>query len=230
VYLLTFPDGKKYVGAKSRKFHPDLDECYLGSGRYLPKNRTRHNCVKVILQIFPTRTQAIDAEIAYIKKHNCVESSDYYNARSRTYDRHGVTKETCRGAKISSEIQIGRNKQTHEYLRLKGVKFKQYTGANRTLALLDADIRRADTIRGTKNLSKGHSGITNNGFVSWYYVTPDGVTIENHSLTKKDFSINQGRHPLTVINMCCKSPHKLIKKGFFKGWIFGNLPKPAITG
>ena len=40
-YLLTFPDGMKYVGARSIHFQPELDVTYLGSGKALPKDR--HN-------------------------------------------------------------------------------------------------------------------------------------------------------------------------------------------
>jgi len=229
VYLLTFPDGKKYVGAKSRSFHPDLDECYLGSGKNLPKNRTRHNCTKKILGIYPTRTEAISAEIAYIEKYDCVNSPDYYNARRRTYDRHGATKETCSGAKISSELQAGRSKNTHEYLRKKGEKFKQYMGENRTKALKDADKRRGETIQGTKNPAKGHSGISNCAFIPWYYITPEGLMVEKHTLTKKEFAIQQGQPPLKIAQLIHRKAHKIQKKGYFKGWVFGDLPRPTVT-
>lgn len=50
-YLLEFPDGMKYVGAKSSKLRPDLDTTYLGSGKDLPKDRHdyRHLINKTIL-------------------------------------------------------------------------------------------------------------------------------------------------------------------------------------
>ena len=226
-YLIEFTDGMKYVGAKSRLFHPNLDVCYLGSGKALPINRTPQNCIKTVLAIYTTRKEATDAEIAYIDKHNCCASPEYYNIRRRTYDRHGCTKESCSGAAISSKIQQGRSAKTHKYLKEKGEKFKQYTGNNRTPALLDADKRRGDTIRGTKNPAKGHPGISNNGFTPWYYVTPTGDYHEVYSITRKDFASKIGLTPRQIEHRFHYSNiHKPGKTKPLKGWVFGTLPKP----
>ena len=229
VYLLEFPDGMQYVGAKSRSFHPDLDECYLGSGRYLPIDRTRHNCIKKVIGIYPTRAAAITAEIAYIKQYDCVKSPKYYNVRIRTFDKYGISSKQCEGTKHSGDLQRNRSKHTHAYLKEKGIKFKQYTGVNRTKALKDADIRRGNKIRGTKNKSKGHVGVTNTAFTPWYYVSSDGVYHEMYSTTKADFSLSNGLGRSSISTIAARSEHKKLKKGKFKGFIFGNLPRPMAT-
>lgn len=227
VYLLEFTNGKKYVGARSRKFKPELDVNYLGSGRDLPVNRTTKTCKKTILSTFNSRKQAIQAEIEYIDKHNCCDSPIYYNKRRKTTDRYGHTKEVCGGSAASSQKQRGRSKATHPYLKEKGIAFKKYTGSNRTPALLDADKRRGETIRGTKNKAKGRSGVINNGFTPWYYITPEGDYHEIYSITRQEFAARIGLtarqigHRFHYTNM-----HKPCISHVCRGWVFGTLPKP----
>ena len=230
VYLLEFPDKMLYVGAHSCKFSPQLDSCYLGSGRHLPKNRNRFNCKKTIIGEYLTRKEAMDAELAYIIKHDCVTSKAYYNARLRTFDRHGVTKETCPGAATSSRIQKGVTKHDSAAIRKRGQNFKQYVGKNRTPALLDADRRRGETIRGTKNLAKGHPGTANPAFTPWYYITPAGDYHEVYSTTRKDFAPQLGLTPRQIEHRFHHTNiHKPGKTKPAKGFTFGTLPVPVNT-
>ena len=220
VYLLEFQDGMKYVGARSCNFDPKLDTCYLGSGRHLPKDRNIFNCKKTVLKEYLSREAAITAEITYIKEHACVVSKRYYNTRISTFDRYGTT-----GKKQN------RNKELDQKaLKIRAEKFKQYKGKNRTPALLDADIRRGNTIRGTKNPAKGLSGIANNGFTPWYYITPAGDYHEMYSVTRKDFAPTIGLTPRQMEHRFHHSNiHKAGRTKPSKGWIFGTLPRPINT-
>lgn len=217
VYLLEFSNNMKYVGTSHCNFDPKLDTCYLGSGRRLPKDRNSLNCKKTILKEYPTRKEAIEAEIAYIRQHDCVNSDQYYNARKATFDRFG---------------QKTKNKNRNKFVDAKALKiraenFKQYKGKNRTLALLDADLRRAETIRGTKNPKKSNPGIKNGGFTPWYYITPEGDYHEIYSITRKDFAIQIGLTPRQIEHRFhYTNIHKPGRTKPTKGWIFGTLPRP----
>jgi hypothetical protein len=231
VYKLYFINGMKYIGVHSTPNVPEEDVCYLGSGRELPP-RSRHTCTKVIIGTYLTRDEAIQAEQDHIQAFNCVESDDYYNKRLVTYDRYGKhTIETCVGTALSAAILAGRTKDTHEYLRAKGEKFKQYAGAMRTPALKAADKIRGLKVRGTKDPRKGKGGVKNNGFNPWYYITPAGDYHEVHDVTKQEFAPRLGvtprqlGHRFHYTNM-----HKVAPaRSPLKGWTFGDLPRPTDT-
>lgn len=216
VYLLSFPNGMKYVGARSTTIDPHLDTMYLGSGRALPVDRTPQCCTKTILKTFPSRIEATNYEEQFIVDNNCVASEDWYNLRRRTYDRHG--------SKLSEEhIQLMRDRAIGKPRPEYGLK---YSGEGRTPAQRAGDIAAGLKTQGTKNPAKGHKGTTNCAFVPWYYITPEGEYVEVHDVTKRDkandlgFTYRQLTHGFHYTN-----EHKRSKFPPRKGWTFGNLPR-----
>lgn len=212
VYLLEFPDGMRYVGVHSTKIRPDLDTLYLGSGKALPP-RSPETCNKIILQQFSTREEATQYEIDYIVNHDCVKSDQYYNLRCKTHDKHGSKLSDEHIAKISA-CHLGRKRP----------EITKYRGNNRTPAQLAGDKRKGDTIRGTKNPAKGLKGIKNNGFLSWYSISPEGVYTEYHDKTKQDMAASFGMTQRQMIHRFhYTNEHKVGTRGPAKGWTFGNL-------
>lgn len=222
-YLLIFPDGMKYIGARSTKLLPELDACYLGSGTYLPE-RTRASCVKLITGKYKTRVECIEAEIKQIIDADAINSPLFYNKRLRTFDKHGLTKDTCEGIKRTAEKLKGRTKEYFEYIQRANQKRKSYSGVNRTPAQIEGQKKVAKTITGTKNPKKAKHGIENGGFNPWYYITPDGEYYEVYNKTKGEmanvlgFTQRQLTHRFHYTNK-----DKPGKTGIFKGWVFGDL-------
>lgn len=213
-YLLTFGNGMRYIGCRSTNLLPEHDELYLGSGKALPE-RHINNCHKQILNTYPTRKEARDAEIAYIVNHDCVNSQDYYNMRIATFDRHGTE---------SVSTNLGRTKETHSYIREAGLKRRKYVGEARTKAQKASDARRTGQIFGPCK-EKGSPGMINSGFNPWYLITPDG-NYQEIQMTKLDFAATLGvsarqlGHRFHYSNM-----HKPATRDPWKGWVFGNLPE-----
>lgn len=218
VYKLTFLDGMKYVGVHSTTIEPSLDTCYLGSGSALP-TRSSDSCKKEILKEFPTREEAVAYEIACIDLWNAVESPEFYNQRRSTHDKHG--------SKLSDQhkeqIRERANGRKRPYLQ-------KYTGENRTPAQKDADRRVKEFQTGRKEPKKGLSGINNNGFSPWYYVTPDGVQVDVMDKTKQEMASLFGMtHRQMIHRFHYTNQHKPCKYivGNAKGYIFGDLPRPT---
>lgn len=216
VYLLTFDNGMSYIGAHSTTIKPELDTCYLGSGRALPE-RTPQSCTKEIVEIFNTRAEAINYEEKLIELNNAVKSPYFYNLRKRVHDKHG--------SKLSSEhVENIRKQHTG---RDRSEYGKKYTGEGRTPAQKAGDIANGLRNKGVKNPAKGLLGIKNNGFVPWYYITPLGAYHEIHDRTKEElaeslgFTKRQLQHAFHYTNQ-----HKEAKTRPRKGWTFGNLPRP----
>jgi len=217
-YLLEFSDGMKYVGAHSTHISPELDTRYLGSGRRLPE-RSLMTCTKTILGIFPTRVEAMAAEVAYIDQNDCCKSEHYYNIRRSTTDLHGRTKFTHIGIANTAQKLRGRVVGSLSLNAANHLK-----GDDRTPAQQAGAKRMQQALTGTTNPDKGHKGITNSGFVPWYYVTPDGTYTEVHVETKQQFAKRYQRDPQSVVNRCRKgAEHVRAIKGKWKGWVFGNL-------
>lgn len=223
LYLITFEDSMQYVGARSTTIKPELDAMYLGSGAKLPP-RTRHTCTKQILKEFDTRQKLIEAEIKYIREHNCIKSKKYYNLVESTYDRHG---EKTNG----THYLKGETKETSLAIQKANVKRFQYTGNNRTPAQLAHDQRLKETTKGIKNPSKGHKSVSNCSFVPWYYITPSGEYFEIYDKTKRDLAKTLGFTERQLIHRFHKTNmHKKGNRGIAKGWVFGNLPKNTESG
>ena len=222
-YLIVFPDGKMYIGARSTLIKPELDTLYLGSGRYLPE-RTPQTCTKHILGLYDSRHELIQAEIDLIDLNNAVNSEQYYNKRRKVYDKFGLTTNTCEGVALTTSKLTGRTKETHEYIRQANIKRSSYSGSNRTPAQIEGQKRCAETIRGTTNPLKACKGVDNGGFNPWYYIKPDGTRIEVWVTPKQDYAHLLG---LTPRQLGHRFHHTNIgkpgKTGKTKGWVFGNI-------
>lgn len=222
-YKLTFPSGMQYIGLRSCKWHPTLDETYLGTGRALP-SRSLHSCTKEILAIFPSRELARAHEISLIDKLDCVCSPTYYNLKRSTTDLFGRTSKSHEHVKNTALKNKGRTKHTHEYLALKGKEFSEkYTGESRTPALKRADANKLGKSLGSNPL-KGHSGISNCAFVPWYFVKPSGEITIVSSITKQDYAAKLGITPRQMQHRFHYTNIGLpAKQGPMKGWIFGHV-------
>lgn len=217
VYLLTFFDGMRYVGAHSTKIKPELDTCYLGSGKALPP-RSHKTCHKEILVEFQTREKAIAYEEAYIIQHECVESDHWYNLRHRVYDRHG-SELSQEHRDLISKTHTGRDRSGYG---------RRYSGAGRTPAQRAGDIAAGLKIRGTKNPDKGREGVENGGFSPWYYITPDDQYVEVHDRTKQEMALELGFTPRQLGHgLHHTNQHIRATTLPRKGWTFGNLPRPT---
>jgi len=226
LYLITFPDGMKYVGARSTNLLPELDACYLGSGKALPK-RDRDTCTKQILRIFNSREELIQAEYQYIIDNDCVNSPEYYNLRSKTFDKHGIPD-------TSGPLLKGRSKHTHAYIEEANKKRVLYAGENRTPAQKHRDKLATGKKLGPNPL-KGHSGTDNTAFVPWYYIDSEGNYYEVLDTTKEDFAVKLGISKRQLIHRFHYSNrHKPAKVSgrvplAIQGFTFGNLPRPTNT-
>lgn len=216
-YLLTFPNGKQYVGARSTKVLPKLDSTYLGSGRDLPYDRHdyRHLVNKVILKEFSTRKELIEFEEDYIINNKCIESNNWYNLKIGTYDKHGKN-HVNNGFTTESRIKAS-----------KTIKKRNYVKGNRTPAQQAKDIKCSIQSTGIKNPAKGHKGTTNTAFIPWYYIDPNGNYVEVHNETKRDKAKQLGFTERQLIHgFHYTNEHKESNRLPRKGWTFGNLPKP----
>lgn len=215
-YILTFPDGMQYFGARSTHLDPHLDTTYLGSGSALPQDRKDTcNVSKTIVNTFPTREELMAFEYNFIVQNGCVQSPDWLNRRSRTHDRFG-------SEPWNKGISIDRTQAAETYSR----RYKN----NRTPAMLKAHAETAEKIRGTKNPAKAHHGTDNSGFKPWYYITPEGVYTEVLSQTKGDMAAAFGVSQRQLIHRFHHTnEHQPAKTKPLKGYVFGNLPRPTDT-
>lgn len=216
VYLLEFENGMGYICLHSTVILPELDTCYLGSGKKLPP-RCPKTCTKHILKVFNTREEARAYEIELIEVNNCVDSDLWYNVRKSSHDKHGSSLSE-EHKELISKTHKGRKRP--EYA-------KKYKGEGRTPAQKAGSIASGLKLRGTKCPAKGSPGTNNSGFSPWYYITPEGAYVEVHDVPKQDyaerlgFTARQLGHRFHYTN-----EHQESNRYPFKGWTFGNLPRP----
>lgn len=225
VYLITFPSSKKYVGVHSTTILPELDHAYLGSGSALPTDRTIHTCTKTILKEFTDRGAAVNYETAYIVEHGCIKSNDYLNKRLGNYDKHGQTKNLCKGIAVTASKLKGRTVETHDYVKKVAHKNSLNSGKNRSAASKYADSNGRKYLNlGCKNPNKGHPSTSNCAFVPWYFITPSGERTDVWDKTKKEYLdiFNVTRRQLGF-RFSQENIGKPAKRGPLKGWIFGNI-------
>ncbi len=89
-YLITYTDGRKYIGVRSCKCAPEDDTAYVGSSRHTP-NRLFQS--KQVLQTFPTREAAVVHEVALHEQYQVTTSPEFYNRSRQTstkFDTSGV--------------------------------------------------------------------------------------------------------------------------------------------
>lgn len=213
-YLLTFPNGKKYVGAHSTNLLPELDTTYLGSGKALPKDRHETRDVnKIILATFSSREELMAFEVEFIKTNGCVQSEDWLNQRLATYDRHGSTSWNKGKTRIISNSGATLS--------------RRYGNGYRTPAQLAGAKAMREKLTGISNPAKGHHGTDNSGFTPWYYITPDGEYVEIHDKTKGEMASTFGVTQRQLINRFhYTNEHRKAKYPTLRGYTFGNLPRP----
>lgn len=213
-YLLTFSDGKKYIGARTYHLNPELDTTYLGSGKNLPKDRhnNRNAVKKEILATFSTREELLAFEKQFIINNNCVKDPNWYNVRLSTYDKYNKKELRKRKPFPNTSGKTLSERYGHGY---------------RTPAQIDGALRMRKKLTGVKNPKKGLSGSKNNGFRPWYYITPDGEYVEVFDKSKRELApilgfterqLGHGFHHSNIHKKALKMPRK--------GWTFGNLPRP----
>lgn len=213
-YLLTFPDGMKYIGARSSKVKPELDTSYLGSGRALPKDRLDvRNVSKIILATFLTRTELMEFEQQFIELNDCTKHNSWYNLKVVTHDRH----KSMPWNKGKTGIP---NTHTETFK-------KRYCNGYRTPAQIAGAESMREKLTGVANPLKGHHGTDNSGFVPWYYITPEGVYVEVHDKTKGEMASSFGVTQRQLINRFhYTNEHRVAKYPTLRGYVFGNLPRP----
>lgn len=208
-YLLKFPNGMQYIGARSTELKPELDTTYLGSGRALPHDRHSMNVSKTILKTFGTREECMEFERSYIIEHSCHTSDDWYNQRTATYDRHGETPW---------------NKGMTMDFNPRPLFTERYGKGYRTPAQIAGAASMRAKLTGVKNPAKGKPGTANNGFKPWYSISPDGVYTEHTNETKQEFAAQIGVTPRQLIHRFHHTnEHKKARTKPLKGWVFGNL-------
>lgn len=211
-YLLVFGNGMRYVGAHSTNLEPALDTTYLGSGSHLPTERFEPNypISKTILATFPSREKLMEFERAFIEANGCVKDDGWYNNRSATFDRHGQVP-------WNKGISTGQNSHVETFKN-------RYCNGYRSPAQIAGAASMKIKLTGVKNLAKGKSGSSNNGFTPWYSISPEGERIEHTSTTKEQFGEGLG---VTKRQMYHRfhptNAHKKAKTLPLKGWTFGNL-------
>lgn len=214
-YLLIFPNGMKYIGARSTKLSPELDTTYLGSGSDLPKDRKDvRNVSKQILGTFNTREELMKFESDFIKAAGCVHSSDWYNKKVASFDRHG--------SEPWNKGKTGIKNTCSEVVK------RRYSHGYRTPAQLAGAKSMREKLTGVSNPSKAHHGTNNSAFLPWYYISPLGEYVEIHDKTKEEMAAFFGVTQRQLINRFHYSnEHKKAKYPTLRGYTFGNLPRPS---
>jgi len=214
-YLLTFADGKRYIGARSTTLAPELDTCYLGSGRALPKDRhDLRDVTKVILATFLTREDLMEYEEFCIRINECTTSPDWFNLKTTTHDRHG--------SEPWNKGTTGLQSSTREIFS------RRYGNGYRTPAQVAGAKSMREKLTGMTNPDKAHHGTDNSGFKPWYYITPGGEYIEVHDKTKGEMAAVFGVTQRQLINRFhYTNEHRPARYPILRGYTFGNLPRPT---
>ena len=122
-YLITYSDGKKYIGVRKSHVEPHLDTKYVGSSKYTPKDKI---VSKTILKVFKTREEAIHHEIALHSKYDVGKNDLFYNRSKQTtskFDTTGVS--FIRTPKHNAKIKMaltGRIRSPEECLSISKAK------------------------------------------------------------------------------------------------------------
>lgn len=211
-YMLVFLDGMKYVGARSTNLKPELDTTYLGSGTELPTERkdAGYPVTKIILGTFSTREELMDFEKNFIVQNGCIDSPDWYNKRTATFDRHG-------SEPWNKGVATGQTSHVETFK-------KRYCNGYRTPAQIAGAESMKEKLTGVKNPDKGLHGVSNNGFKPWYSISPEGKRVEHTAVTKEEFGKGLGVSKRQIYHRFHPTnEHKKARTLPLKGWTFGNL-------
>lgn len=114
--------GRGYIGARSTNTHPDLDTTYLGSfsdKKFKPSE-------KIIIQIFSSREEAIDAEINLHNFYQVDINPHFANKRKQTSKKfdYGEKRNPMEGKSHSLETKILISKKMKQKMKEKEHKEK----------------------------------------------------------------------------------------------------------
>lgn len=104
-YKIHYSTGKFYIGVRTSKCLPEEDTKYLGSSKYTPNNLV---VMKEILQVFPTRKQAIEHEVTLHKKYDIAKNPNFYNRAkqvSKKFDVTGIKQTKEHSLKIANALK-----------------------------------------------------------------------------------------------------------------------------
>lgn len=96
-YLITYTDGKKYIGVRSCKCSVEDDIAYIGSSRHTPNHLFQS---KQVLRQFATRNQAVAHEVELHDQYQVATSTEFYNRSRQT-----TTKFDTSGVKLDRSIE-----------------------------------------------------------------------------------------------------------------------------
>lgn len=237
VYEIKYSNNKKYIGVRSCNCEPEDDTSYLGSSKIIPSD-IKSTGIKTILKTFESREEAVKYEMELQLKDNVKFSDEYYNQVIQTsikFDQSGCKAETHTHIKSMQEKLTGRTAKDYEYIREANKKRILLKGNNQTEAQKLGRLKQADAIRGIKNPSKGHPGVTSTSFVPWYFIDNNGIKTIITNISKKDFASSLGLSYRQFIHRFHKdNEHKKLetlksKNSKIYGWTFGNMTEPSQT-
>lgn len=96
-YLITYTDGKKYIGVRSCKHPVEDDAAYIGSSRHTPNHLFDS---KQILGRFATRELAVAHEVELHAQYQVATSTEFYNRSRQTTTKFNTT-----GVKLDRSIE-----------------------------------------------------------------------------------------------------------------------------
>lgn len=205
-----------YIGSRTSTCLPKDDINYWGSSKYIPDDvKTTHK--KRILQVFKTRTDALQHEIYLHNKYNVHTDPKFYNKAKQTSTKFDTTgtklteehKEKCSKALKGKSKPLGFGDKISKALTGKP-KSESHCKA------VSIALQKTDKNKGSKNPR----------FKPWF-ITYNNVTKFFFNTSKKDKALQDGLNSkqYTSIMRQCKKSGLPIQKGKFKGMVVGDLPQ-----
>ncbi len=211
-------ENKRYIGVRSSVNDPKLDTNYWGSSKYLPIG-VKETHVKIILQVFNTREEAVAHEIYLHKTNNVSTDNSYYNRAKQTstkFDTTGTTYMCSEEKKLAISNGNKGKKRSKELAKIMGDRLKN----NRPTE--EAKLKGIQ-----KRIENGKTkGIKSVKFKPWF-ISTSSVTYLFTSVTKAEQSIIDGHYKKYYADLQKKQnrlncPVKTFKYGSV---IIGELPK-----
>jgi predicted GIY-YIG superfamily endonuclease len=175
--ILDFDDKIRYLGCRSSKIEPRLDQ-YMSSSKFLNRN---HKLRKRVLQVFSSRKEALEHEIWMHEKYKVSESSRYINRSRQT-----STKFNWQGQHHSEETKIKCAPPIHP----KGMLGKTHPRKGKTL-LQEYGKERSDEIR-QKISARHYNSEENHAWFGKHHSEETKKKISEININKPSW--NKGKH------------------------------------
>lgn len=183
-YLLVNKyDLKMYIGKRSCTCTPLKDTSYMSSSKYVPKNQ----CIKIILQEFPTAEEAIQHEIFLHNKYNVGINPLFYNKSKQTSSKFDTT-----------GIPMPHTEETKRKLSaIKKGKVPNWSDEGKTIVL--SNLKKGQTSEARKKAGQrikdtgSNKGINNSQFQPWY-ISTSTITYLFTNISKSELSVNEGHY------------------------------------